>query len=276
MFAHVGINLQDEERNMVSFDLPANAAVLQQQRWMQAHWQQQSPVQQQQQRMRMADLLDRAALTRYLNKTLEQQGLRAFEPDVHTVLGLALTERLSSLLHSMTVLSKHRTAPPPAGPGLKQHADIGQKLRARATKEAIEEEKRRTVAAARRHEEELRRKELEEAGTTAGQRKRAQTAAAKGLSESTMARNANATANLMLNTSGGKKYSWMTGGANTSQMPRRQTTGPGAVAHVFKPGSQEEMGVMSLKDFIAAAEGEGEAIGRGGRALLKAYTMLKD
>lgn len=255
-----GINLQDEERHMTSFEVPRSMNAS-------AQVQQTAPGDQ----ARKSDFLDFPAFQYAVNQKLMETGLNKFEVELHGLIGIALKERLSGLVSRMVVLAKHRCAPPPAN--ATPLDDVGKILRNISIKEAQEEERRRTAAATRRAEEEVKRREAEEA-SSASKRKPART-----ISEQAAARNANATAQMMMNQSGGKKYSWMTGAPNTSQLSRRTTTQTGTAvpANVFKTGSEELAGHLTLVDFINAMELDGEnQFGRGGKALLKAYTQLKD
>lgn len=255
-----GINLLDEERNISSFDLPRTSNT--------ATQTSQKPTGDQ---ARKSDFLDYPALQYLINKKLSEIGLGKFDDEVHGLVGMALKERLAELLSRMIVLAKHRCAPPPEN--AKPIDDVGRILRNISLKEAQEEERRRSAAALRRAEEEAKRREAEEASSTSKKKP------ARSLTEQAAARNTNATAQMMLNQSGGKKYSWMTGAPNTSQLSRRSTAQVGTAiqANVFKAGAEELAGQVTLRDFINAMELEGEPIfGRGGKALCRAYTMLKD
>lgn len=262
VFGGAGINLQDEERNMTAFEVPRRVGSLAQQQ-----------IQYAGEQARKSDFLDFPALQYLINRKLSESGLNKFDNEIHGLMGMALKERLTGLMTRMVVLSKHRCAPPPANG--KPIDDVGRILRNISLKEAEDEERRRTIASARRAEEEAKRRAEEEA-SSASKRK---PGSARTLTEQAIARNANATAQMMLNQSGGKKYSWMTGAPNTSQLPRRGTAVAGASisANVFKTATEEHGGQITLKDFINALELEGEdIIGRGGKALLRAYTQLKD
>lgn len=262
VFGGAGINLQDEERNMTSFEVPKLTPATQS-----------KDESRPSDRARKSDFLDLGAFNYLVNNKLSEFGLKKYENETHGLIGLALKERLTGLISRMVVLAKHRCAAPPKHG--KPIDDVGRILRGISLREAQEEERRRTVAAARRAEEETKRREAEDASAALKKKP----GAARTMSEQAIARNANATAQMMLNQSGGKKYSWMTGAPNTSQLPRRNTvqSSTGIQANVFKLGSEEHSGAITLKDFINALELEGEdTIGRGGRALVKAYANLKD
>lgn len=265
VFGGAGINLQDEERNMTSFDFARNTPMNMQQQY-----------QQQQQvgdRARKSELLHYQAFEHLVNRKLSESGLLKFDTEIYALIGLAVKDRLSGLLGQMIVLAKHRCAPPPSN--AKPIDDVGKILRGISLVEAQDEERRRTIAAARRLEEEAKRREAEDASTASKKKP----GAAKNLTEQAIARNANATAQMMLNQSGGKKYSWMTGSSGTASLPRRNAVqaANGIQPNVYKTGSEEHGNLITLKDFIGAIEFEGEdTVGRGGKALLKAYTMLKD
>lgn len=263
VFGGAGINLQDEERNMTAFEVPRKIF---------------QPSQQQQgqdtgEKARKSNFLDTQALQYMVNKKLSDAGLSKADGEIHGLISMAIRERLTSIISRMIVLSKHRCAAPPEA--ARPIDDVGRILRSISLKEAQDEERRRTIAAARRAEEDAKRREADEA-LNASKKK---SGIAKTLSEQVIARNANATAQMMLNQSGGKKYSWMTGAPNTSQLPRRNTTlvNPVTQAMLFKAGSDENIGQITMKDFINAMEMDGEdMIGRGGKTLLRAYTLLKD
>ncbi len=189
---------------------------------------------------------------------------------------------MTNLLTRMVVLAKHRTAPPPYN--ARPLDDVGRILRSISIKEAGEEERRRTQRHARIMEEEARRQEIEEASPGLRKKKDSQVGIGRGLSETALKRNADETASLMLNQSGSRKYSWMTS-SNTGSGLSRKSVGmsvlkgqaPGIQAVLYKVGAIEEAGIITMKDYIGASEAEGEdSIGRGARALLKGYTMLKD
>lgn len=271
VFGGAGINLQDEERNMTTFEVPSRSNGYPGMQF----YMQQPPAQPPDRGdgARKSDFLHPQALDYYMGRKLSEYGLQKIDPEVFALLSLAVKDRLSTLLGQMIVLAKHRCAPPPKNG--KALDDVGRVLRSISLAEAQDEERRRTIAAARRLEEETKRREADEAASLVKKRP----GAAKTLSEQAIARNANATANMMLNQSGGKKYSWMTGAPNTSQLARRNTVQAfnGIQPNVFKTGAEEYGSLITLKDFVAAIELEGEDIyGRGGRTLLKAYTQLKD
>ncbi|CCG83490.1 Transcription factor TFIID complex subunit Taf4 [Taphrina deformans PYCC 5710] len=266
VFGGAGINLQDEERNMTAFEVPRNNTIPQQ--YLQIQQQHVNG-----DRARKSDFLHAGALEYFINRKLSESGLHKFDPEIYSLMSLAVKDRLSGLLGQMIVLAKHRCAPPPANG--QPIDDVGRILKGISLIEAQDEERRRTIAAARRLEEETKRREAEDASSASKKKP----GMAKTLTEQAIARNANATAQMMLNQSGGKKYSWMTGAPNTSQLPRRNTVqaANGIQPNVFKSGSEEHGNLITLKDFIGALELEGEdIIGRGGKALLKAYTQLKD
>lgn len=264
VFGGAGINLQDEERNMTTFEVPRKVIPSSQ-----SHQQPQDNGE----KARRSDFLDAQALHYMLNKKLSDAGLMKADPEIHGLISMAIRERLTSIISRMIVLSKHRCAAPPEA--AKPIDDVGRILRNISLKEAQDEERRRTIAAARRAEEDAKRREADEALNASKKR----SGLAKTLSEQVIARNANATAQMMLNQSGGKKYSWMTGAPNTSQLPRRNTSqvNPATQAMLFKAGADENIGQITMKDFINAMEMDGEdMIGRGGKTLLRAYTLLKD
>lgn len=274
MFGSAGINLQDEERNMSTFEVPRTVTNTQSSAYVGLSSGQSD-------RVRQSDFLEAPALRHMISQHLSSNGLARMEPDIHGLLGLALKERMTGLVSRMSILAKHRAAPPPTQG--RQINDVGDTLRAISLKEIQEEDKRRSIALIKRQELENRKREEE----STGKKKESSASKSKGLSDTAIARNANATAQLMLNTSGGKQYSWMTSSAGTGpSLPRRtvSTNSPTATianskpgANVFKAGSIEERGIIGMKDFIGALELEGQDVfGRGGRTLLKAYTRLKD
>lgn len=281
MFGSAGINLQDEERNMSNFEVPRRVQSLATS-GLSGHFGSRPDGES----LKQSDFLDSPALRYFINQKLSSHGLTKMDPEIHGLLGLALKERLTGLLTRMVVLAKHRMAPPPVNG--RPIDDVGRALRAISLREIQEEDKRRSAALIKRQELEAKRRE-EESNSKRKDGMAGPGKGSKGLSDTAIARNANATAQLMLNTSGGKQYSWMTSASSSSlsqSLPRRQLNSNSPAGNsaagkagggVFKAGSVEEIGVIGMKDFIGALELDGEDVfGRGGRTLCRAYTLLKD
>ncbi|BFZ53747.1 transcription initiation factor TFIID subunit 4 [Savitreella phatthalungensis] len=311
MIGSAGINLLEEERNMQEIELPfsANQSAMTDQNDLSSD----SPgaagpagttqqVSKQLSDRRRTEFLHIQATHNYLLQHLGD-GLKSVEADVQHLIAMATRERLANLLSRMVVLEKHRTAPPPMN--CTAIDDVGRTLRSVVSKEAQEESRRRTQAQIRRQEEEARRREAEEAARTGGSKR---AALARGITDTALARNANQTANMMLSTSGGKKYSWMSGGmaglggstglasggsslgSGVDSGDESGGSGPGsggarggrpapygAGGNVFKAAPQDERGVLTMRDLTSALEAEGDlTFGRGTRTLLRAYTRFKD